>query len=647
MGGSRTLFLGLAVAVGAALLAPGAGPARSSFQAPPDAPPAAPPAAPQVEWIVADRFRLFSETREARARAEALMQLLAPRTETLRIHHDDFVRLLTVDAEPLRKSHYGPHPEGRRGSGRYDRSYLYPASYFIDARLSDPAQAARRCRWRVDTPEPAPEQPCGDAIRLDVGAGRQTETGYRVSARLHLSIDGGPEFAAAEILFHDRLIVALGDSFISGEGNPDVPSRIGREPPPGGREPPPDPVFARADWSGRLAPHQYRRATWWDEPCHRSLLSWPVLASATRAAREPREAVTLVHLGCSGATTGDIIKKGQRDLAGNGEDEPKEETQLAQLQALLAAAPSGKPRRPDHVLLSAGGNDIGFAGVIKALVLPTEYRLGSLAKAAVGALGGVVCPYRNSGPDLNALCALKPSAQKRLEGYLPGALETLSATIAKLEWGPVHHFQYPNPIVGEGNIPCDTQAPPNPPDIHRMGGFEAAMGLVPSLVQGSGYTWGFVLRHRREDDLFQNRELFPGAGCDFEAESRDSEICQGLWVHRRLNDSVEAQHRPGQWNVVAGHLRPILGHGLCRRTQDFPLGQPRVVAGRWSDGWHPRRLEAYSADNQRWFRTTNDSAVIQYGGPKRYYHGTVHPTLMAHIAYADAALEEAFGMAAR
>jgi lysophospholipase L1-like esterase len=465
-----------------------------------------------------------------------------------------------------------------------------------------------------------------------VGAGRQTETGYRVSARLHLSIDGGPEFAAAEILFHDRLIVALGDSFISGEGNPDVPSRIGREPPPGGREPPPDPVFARADWSGRLAPHQYRRATWWDEPCHRSLLSWPVLASATRAAREPREAVTLVHLGCSGATTGDIIKKGQRDLAGNGEDEPKEETQLAQLQALLAAAPSGKPRRPDHVLLSAGGNDIGFAGVIKALVLPTEYRLGSLAKAAVGALGGVVCPYRNSGPDLNALCALKPSAQKRLEGYLPGALETLSATIAKLEWGPVHHFQYPNPIVGEGNIPCDTQAPPNPPDIHRMGGFEAAMGLVPSLVQGSGYTWGFVLRHRREDDLFQNRELFPGAGCDFEAESRDSEICQGLWVHRRLNDSVEAQHRPGQWNVVAGHLRPILGHGLCRRTQDFPLGQPRVVAGRWSDGWHPRRLEAYSADNQRWFRTTNDSAVIQYGGPKRYYHGTVHPTLMAHPA---------------
>ena len=419
-----------------------------------------------------------------------------------------------------------------------------------------------------------------------------------------------------------------------------MPSQIGAVP-PGGSEPRPDRVFARAHWAARLTPGQYQRATWWDEPCHRSLLSWPVLASATRAARNPREAVTLVHLGCSGATVGDIISRGQRDLAGNGEDEPRSDTQLGQLQGLLAASPTGEPRRPDHILLSVGGNDIGFAGVIKALVIPTQYRFGPLARLAVGGMGGVVCPYRDSGPSLNALCAFNPSAQERIEETLPRAFEQLSATLAGLNWGPVHHFQYPNPLVGEGNVPCDTQAPRNPTSIYEMGGFEAAMGQVRRGFRGSYYTWGFVLRHRREADLLQRPELFEGAGCDIDADRDDSEVCQGLWVHQRLNASVASQQRQDRWNVVAGHLGTIQGQGLCRRAQEFPLGQPRVVDGRWSDGWHPRRIVAYSSDNPRWFRTTNDSAMIQYGGPKRYHHGTVHPTLRAHIAYADAALEEA------
>ena len=40
---------------------------------------------------------------------------------------------------------------------------------------------------------------------------------------------GGREVASEEIRVHDLLIVGMGDSFASGEGNPDVPVRFSRD----------------------------------------------------------------------------------------------------------------------------------------------------------------------------------------------------------------------------------------------------------------------------------------------------------------------------------------------------------------------------------------------------------------------------------
>src|SRR5207237_1611223 len=113
---------------------------------------------------------------------------------------------------------------------------------------------------------------------------------------LFLAVAGGPERLAADIAITDQLVVALGDSYISGEGNPDVPVRFELNESDHGER------FGRSDWPARLnrGVHErlvngrvvaerrdYRPAVWWDQPCHRSLLSWPVLASLAYAAYDP------------------------------------------------------------------------------------------------------------------------------------------------------------------------------------------------------------------------------------------------------------------------------------------------------------------------------------------------------------------------
>ena len=57
-------------------------------------------------------------------------------------------------------------------------------------------------------------EPCDNAVRLDIP--------YPAGARLTVEI-GGIEVAATTIIVNDLLVVGMGDSFGSGEGNPDIP----------------------------------------------------------------------------------------------------------------------------------------------------------------------------------------------------------------------------------------------------------------------------------------------------------------------------------------------------------------------------------------------------------------------------------------
>lgn len=172
--------------------------------------------------------------------------------------------------------------------------------------------------WTLDDREVQVEAAGRCRFTLDLGDGAPHE--------LELSSAGGSERARATVRARDLLVVTLGDSVSSGEGNPDGPSLI-------------DP-------------------RWLERRCHRSMRSGAAQAALALEAGSPRSAVTLLALGCSGATV-------PRGLLGPyGGVEPSR--RLGELPPQLDELAALQARRPvDAVLVSVGANDVHFGPIAR------------------------------------------------------------------------------------------------------------------------------------------------------------------------------------------------------------------------------------------------------------------------------------------
>jgi hypothetical protein len=112
-------------------------------------------------------------------------------------------------------------------------------------------------------------------------------------------------------------------------------------------------------------------------------------------------------------------------------------------------------------------------------------------------------------------------------------------------------------------------------------------------------------------------------------------------VWRSLNGLLSA---PYGWNLVTAHIAETRGHGWCRASEDDPLRlpfaawEPALAEWVWENGRQPKDYRPYAKERDRWFRTSNDSALTQYGGDNHFQHGTIHPTYRAHIAFAEAVI---------
>ncbi len=93
----------------------------------------------------------------------------------------------------------------------------------------------------------------------------------------------------------DRLVIGFGDSFTSGEGNPERLALFSGKPWTGGNLPARDvdPVSLAA---------KDTRAQWTDRWCHRSIYSWQIRTALDAALSDPRQSFTILPYGCSGAT---------------------------------------------------------------------------------------------------------------------------------------------------------------------------------------------------------------------------------------------------------------------------------------------------------------------------------------------------------
>jgi hypothetical protein len=193
----------------------------------------------------------------------------------------------------------------------------------------------------------------------------------------------------------DVLIVSLGDSYGSGEGNPDIPQRI--------------------DSLGFVE----SEAQWVDKRCHRSANAAPAQAALNIEYSDPHNTVTFLSFACSGATISkeywadqsaldpyretDVFGNPLKKPTGTGILQPyigaehafsseeeyqnpanKLPSQIDQLEFALTNGGSAPKRNVDALLLSGGGNDMGFGPLAAVCTLYWECPRHEVTQAGGG-----------------------------------------------------------------------------------------------------------------------------------------------------------------------------------------------------------------------------------------------------------------------
>ena len=102
-------------------------------------------------------------------------------------------------------------------------------------------------------------------------------------------------------------------------------------------------------------------ATWQDRRCHRSLASGQAQAARQIEDDDPRTSVTFIHLACSGAKIEEGLLEGYRGIRPTRKEEKDKALLDAQVDEFKETVGD---REVDAVLISIGGNDVGFADII-------------------------------------------------------------------------------------------------------------------------------------------------------------------------------------------------------------------------------------------------------------------------------------------
>ena len=321
--------------------------------------------------------------------------------------------------------------------GTAKEDYILPPAHTVNIALSPEHVVDGNCVWtwkprtnagKAETKTLACKQKLTIA-RVPYSVNR-TASGVAVTVKL----PDGRELADSEVVVDDVLVVALGDSFASGESNPDRPvtfsasrqmvydPKMNQPDQLAANKPAMQPNYgvASADQgfdpkvlprrlledeekslafpSGSpefLAAFERRKAQWFSADCHRSQYGYPFRVGIELALENRHRAVTLVSLACSGAqvTEGLFVEMASRegkiakvraqfdqlaDLMCRGGTASRTVNAAYQLPFFETGStsiqmrtvnqrwcpPTQRKRPIDLVLMSIGGNDVGFGALV-------------------------------------------------------------------------------------------------------------------------------------------------------------------------------------------------------------------------------------------------------------------------------------------
>jgi hypothetical protein len=581
---------------------------------------------------------------------------------------------------------YSPVCDRRYSWGTAKEDYVLPDAHTVVIAITPErlANVAGDCYWawqgrKAGSKVETRKLPCKDKLtiaRVPYSQDR-AQSGVSVAVRL----PDGSEYRDRDVVVDDIFVVALGDSFSSGESNPDRPVQFSpvremvydpkllRDEVASGPQPPaPAPGgFGLASGDSQINPKVLPRRLmedelaeryntlssqafqaafdkaapqWLSRDCHRSQYGYPFRVGIQLALENRHRAITFASFSCSGAEVahGLFLELDARE----GYSEPagaKVRPQLDQLADLIcrggangrtqqasytlpmfspgstsitsqritkAWCPPSQRKRPiDVVLMSVGGNDVGFGGLI-------AYSLTESAADFAPAAALVGSSLRFSPQVSRVYMDVLDQRMKALKDALQDGFGIPPARVLQSSYEPIQ--------FDETGALCGTQ-PTLGMDVHP--------GLKlhkQRLQETADFLRDFLVRLECIADTSKGQKcpanLATGAGTGF--------------------------------TLMTDHIPEFTKRGICARDpkQAFADGVnmrvPRkTMAG---DEWKPYSPAATIPYSRHWrlFRTPNDAFLaanthreglslfdILQPAWAGLYSGAIHPTAEAHAIVAD------------
>ena len=608
----------------------------------------APAPTPAIEWRVEAGFAPFSALADPQA-VSAKWLPAAPTPGTIESFQQWYHRISDADQSPLADLLTSTQSPWDPTTGRYRQDYAQPERVVILARAPG---AGADCQWVAS----------GGAGDIDKGTGR-CDNWVRLTAPLvggRLAVQSTTPIEPVAIAVDHKVVVGVGDSYGSGEGNPDVPSTWKRLPAKRGS-------YDWLDDPGKKDSLMESGARWWDTPCHRSFWNHQSYVAMRLAAEDPHRLVTFLHYSCAAAEVFDGLMVRQFEPPGMDDDcgdiraspgaarvLPKDgcyvkESQFAAVvRALcrgqvLTASPkiaalarevervanaknqklyfmdtyedagldlaecAGQYRVPDLVLVSIGGNDVGFGALAGWAIVPQEARnpFGKLLGVFRLVRAKLTCPDRALGPGCN-----RPY-DVHLIRQLPRRFALMSKALRELvQVTPANVVvtSYPDPLRDRSKNFCG-----DPKGLNLDSPWAGGHSRLPFNQRD----WEFNLRHGEASIL--GTHTLP----NLRRAMEDSAATEGLTPAPAAYDAFLGhcwtEKDPGDSSTALPSARP--DEWAC---PGLPAGSPAC--------WKP------FAERRRFIRTLNDTLLTQSSERDDDMSGTVHPSAQGHAAVAEAVL---------